>query len=93
MARASTTAMRTTERVDWTIIASFAGRVRGMTSVGLKAVALGVGEVEVVEQGRLPVGRRTRRVGHLRKLEVGVLAQTQRPRLPVHPGQRPSTAA
>ena len=39
IARASTTAMSTTERVDWTIIAIFAGRVRGMTSVGLKAVA------------------------------------------------------
>ena len=38
-ARATTRAIRTTERVDWTIIVIFAGRVRGMTSVGLNAVA------------------------------------------------------
>ena len=36
-ARASTRPIRTTESADWTIMVIFAGRVRGMTSVGLNA--------------------------------------------------------
>ena len=71
-ARAITKAKVSKATAACTSISIFAHRERGMTSVGLNAVALVNDNVQIVNVSGFPIGRCQGRLGHLRKQEIRI---------------------